>query len=697
MTDLERRWDEMPTPPPPTEAILRAGRRAEMIDESAVVAADDAVRGADRRRRFVVRPLLTAVAATAVIGAFVAGSLVSDGDGSGGGGMTPPGPSPVAFAADLEPAGSCDDLLAHYVDRGLGLVTAWGWSRISPVELQYLLGGSDLGSIAAADQLSASRVEKAPGTERQVNSETGTNVQEEGVDEPDTVKTDGELLLRLRGNDLTVYELADAARGDDGGDGSGPLGATVRVAGSLRLDSLDDPEMLLSGDTVIAVGADATSPRDDLGNRTGTRVVTVDISNPTTPTVVEEVGYDAANLSLRQHGSTVRLVLSAGLPELDFVTPRGRSRARALEHNRSVVEQSTIEDWLPSYTVGDGEPETLLDCTDVALTPDEMGLDTVAVVGFDAASPGEVDAIGLTGATEIAYESDDHLYLAASPGWDDWTMASRVAFPVGPAPVAGGTSYLFDFRLDGPRATHVASGEVEGAIRDRWAMDEADGVLRVAVGPTEETGDFNAVVSFERQGQDLVELGRLNGLGVREDIKAVRWFDDLAIVVTFRQVDPLYAIDLTDDAAPRMLGKLKIPGFSSYLHPMGSMRMIGLGEGPSGDGWGAQMGLFDVTDLTEPRRLDVHSYGRRTTPLAATDPRAFTWVPEHRTVLTVIEQWGRTRLGLLSVTRIVKGQLEESSTRVEYGPDVDQVRTVPVGDGQVVLVTGEQVRYLELD
>ncbi len=93
----------------------------------------------------------------------------------------------------------------------------------------------------------------------------------------------------------------------------------------------------------------------------------------------------------------------------------------------------------------------------------------------------------------------------------------------------------------------------------------------------------------------------------------MRWFSNLAILVTFRQVDPLYAIDLTHQAEPRLRGELKIPGFSEYLHPLGSRRLIGMGEGPgpNGRGWGAQAGFFDVTDIDRPRRLDVVHYGTR--------------------------------------------------------------------------------------
>ncbi len=334
----------------------------------------------------------------------------------------------------------------------------------------------------------------------------------------------------------------------------------------------------------------------------------------------------------------------------------------------------------------------------MAVPSDELTLDTVSVVGFDAAAPTDVDALGLAGATDIAYESVDHLYLAASPSWgtgfECWDCIGSRTIPS----VGGGSTYLFDFALDGTHATHVASGEVEGAVADRWAMDEAGGVLRVAVGPTSETGNFNSVVTLERDRQDLVEVGRLDRLGRNEDLKAVRWFDGLAILVTFRQVDPLYAVDLTDVRKPSLIAKLKIPGFSSYLHPLGPNRLVGVGEGRAfqSRAWGAQVGLFNVANLKNVHRMNVQHYAPGTEALAGSDPRSFTFINGSRTILTVIQDQRQSRVGYLSVLHIVDGRLLNRMVQVEYGDDVDQVRAVPMPDGRVVLVTGEDVEFFDL-
>lgn len=691
MTDLENLWDDYPTGKAPTTAILAA-----------------ATKDQQHRRRIVVRPLLTAAAVTGLAGAFVTGTLVDGGSGDG----TPPGiealPSHVAFQADLEPARSCDDLLETYVNRGLELVGPYGWGggpfRYATPEgdmvTDQLGRTADLADAGGMDQLGErAAVPKAttPRTDRQVNSETGTNVQEAAVDEPDTAKTDGEVLALVRDDSLVVYDVT---------------GTSTDKLSSIALPGIEDAEIMLSGDTLVAIGADDEArqrPSDRYGygytQPTGTRVLTVSIADPAEPEVTHDVTYDAGLSSARQHGSTVRLVLSSGLPDFDFVEPRGkRSDDAALKANRKLVEDSKIEDWLPTVTADDdgddgddAKSQQLLDCTNVAIPSDDLALGTTSVVGFDAEAPDKVDAIGLAGETGIAYESADHLYLATSSGWGS-EMGQCIDWCDGPVRgTTDGSSYLFDFELDGTRATHVASGEVEGAIRDRWSIDEAAGVLRVAVGPTQDTGNFNSIVTFERDGDELVELGRLDDLGRNEEIKSMRWFDDLAIMVTFRQIDPLYAIDLGDPAEPTLLGKLKIPGFSSYLHPLGSMRMIGVGEGPDGKGrWGAQVGLFDVTDVTDVTRLDVHNYGPRTRALAGLDPRAFTWLPDHRTVITVLEKHTSRRVGYVSVLRLEDGKLLERLQQVEYGDDVDAVRALPMPDGRVVLVTGEDAEFFEL-
>ena len=663
MTDLERLWEDYPVGPAPMADILREGRRQDTA----------------QRRRALTRPLLAAGAVLALGAAFLTGTLVHRAAGAGGSGAGsgmsagqhagPTGPSPVAFQADLPAATSCRQLLSSYVDRGLVRVTAWGWD-----------GGLVSGVFDDEHGLPfpAAAAAAAPGTVRQTSSATGTNVQEAGVDEPDTVKTDGHLLVRVQGGDLLVYDVTGAA--------------PVRL-GSLPLPRVSDPELLLAGGTVVVLGTDSTAPAGTDGHGTaGTRVLTVSLADPAHPAIGHDVAYSAALLSARQHGDVVRLVLSSGLPDLGFVRPtHSRTDKEALAANRALVQHSTLADWLPTYDAGSGSSR-LLDCHNVAIPPANLGLDTVSVVGFTAATPTRPTAIGLAGATAVAYESADDLYLTGVPQTSAPCPGCMQPM-AGPIQPSDGKTYLFDFALAGDTAIHVASGTVNGTIADRWSMDAVDGSLRVAVGPSATTGDANAILTFHREGTRLVQSGRLGGLGRHEQIQAVRWFDDLAIVVTYRRTDPMYAVDLSDPAHPRLLGSLRLPGFSSYLHPLGGHRMIGVGALTSREHTAAQVGLFDVSDIRHVRRLDVHAFGDRSVAVAGEDARAFTWLPEHRTVLTVIRHG---RAGYLAILRLHAGRLHTTTVPVGHGSDVDQARTIGLPDGRVLLVTASGVRFLAL-
>ncbi|WP_344304947.1 beta-propeller domain-containing protein [Nocardioides bigeumensis] len=597
--------------------------------------------------------------------------------------------------ADVTVTESCDDLLAAYVDRGVERVTPWGWDY-GDVYADTSGGATEDSGDSAPTEERGSAAAPVPSTTRAGSSETGTNVQEEGVDEPDVVKTDGQLLVRVDDDLLTAYSLT----GDE-----------PELTDTLDLADVQDAEILLVGDDVVVIGRseDVSEQKWSYsGPPSRSRVLVVDVSDPTSMEVTSTKEYDAALVTARLHGSVVRVVVSAGLPELDFVSPGfWRDEESAFEKNQEIVRDSTIEDWLPTVATDGGDPEPLMECGDVAIPEDEDGgLGTLAVVGFDPAFADSWDTAAVLSASQTVYASADRLVLATNgflsgPAW--WGGDVIECFDVCPdmsrAFNGGGTTHLYSFALSGTDAHFVAAGEVDGIVADRWSMDEADGVLRVAVGPSAETGPFNSVVTLRETGEDIVEVGRVDQLGPGEEIKSVRWFDTLAIVVTFRQVDPLYAVDLTDPESPQLLGELKIPGFSDYLHPLGAWRMIGVGaaaDESTGQVRGAQVALFDVHDVTNPRQLGVVEYGYGTQALAGTDPRQFTWLPDRRTALTVVSDVSTGSVGSVSVIEVEDGGLTQRSVEVEYGDDVARVRLVPLADGRVVLVTGNDISFFDI-
>ncbi|MBS2936496.1 beta-propeller domain-containing protein [Nocardioides sp. J2M5] len=613
----------------------------------------------------------TATTFVAVGGLLAAGAIgyVLGQDPRPGGG--PDASPPLVLAnADLTTPASCDALLDSYVERGLDLVGPWGWGG-GPVRMYAAQEGN-----AASGATGAAR--SMPTTSRSTTSGTGTNVQEAGVDESDVVKVSGSLLLRLRDGVLVAYDVS--------GDAPTEISSTP-IADARGNGGPDDPggELVLVGGRAVVVGT------SDDGLET--TLTTVNLSDPTSPSVVDATTVRGRASAVRVHGDVVRVVLQDGLPQLDFVQPDGTlGEVTARLRNRALVRDTTLADWLPTV---DGEP--VVDCADVAVPQDdELTLGTTTVVALDPAAPTDWTATAVATDTQVSYFSADRFYLAASPPpWWGWSECLDCGFPTR-AP--DGTTPIFAFALDGAQTTYVASGEVEGTIADRWSMDAVDGSLRVAVGPSSETGDWNAVVTFREEGATLVEDGRVDDLGVGEQIQSVRWFDDLAIVVTFRQVDPLYAVDLTEPSDPLLLGVLKVPGFSDYLHPLGAHRLVGMGQDASARGVlrGAQAALFDVTDLTRPRQLDIVRYGPRTVAGAGTDPRQFTWLPDRRMVLTVVSRGWTGTTGWVSVLSLDDGSMSNRMVEVEHGTDVADVRLVPLASGEVAVVTGEDVTSFDL-
>lgn len=610
--------------------------------------------------------LVTTASLAVTVTGLASSPLTSAVSGSTGGFLAPA----AAAAAELEPFDGCDELLDWYVEQALpeigpwGFEGTWGWGFRDLVSAQRSSGVAELATPAA---------DKAVGS-----SDTGTNVQEEGVDEPDRAKTADGLVLHVRGRELVVTDVT---------------GDRPREVGTLLLPrTIGLPELLVDGTTVHVLGQDERGwggPRPvDAGRlvtdsvmvvEQNTRLLTVSIADPSRPALESDRTYGGSLLSARLHEGAVRLAMSTGHPTLDFVTPnRNRSRAEATRENRQIVRDSTIADWLPTVATDDGDPEPLLDCTDVRHPQDAAGLGTISVVTFPSGDPDAASSTGVTTAGDLVYSSTERLYVGTSS--DD-----------------GRTTGLHAFAVDGPATSYVGSGTVEGSVRDRWSIDEHDGSLRVAVAHLKrwETVD-NGVTVLREQGDRLVTVGSVRGLGPDEEIKSVRWFDDLAVLVTFREIDPLYTVDLSG-ARPRKLGELKIPGFSQYLHPVGDDLLLGLGQDADRDGTtrGPQASLFDLGDLSSPERVAVLGLGEVGELAAAYDPRTFTWLPDAGVGVAALDSWERSGSSFVELRVGADGSLVEGR-RIPLRPwTAYAARALPLDDGRVAVVD-RGVRLVEL-
>ena len=344
----------------------------------------------------------------------------------------------------------------------------------------------------------------------------------------------------------------------------------------------------------------------------------------------------------------------------------------ALETNRRVVRTSTIDQWLPQWMLtpatGRATHGRLLDCSRVGLPGAFSGLGTLAMLTVDLRSGGvdRWDGAGVVATGATLYSAGDRSYVATTQWPDPATPTPSATSGAASGPVSGSPAistprtlvHAFATGADGVR--YLGSGSVDGTLIGSSALDEYEGRLRVATttspafavgaaegpavgvppGPTAPAPapavpvparpampvSSSAVTVLELRDGTLVQMGKVDGLGTTETIHAVRFAGPVGYVVTFRQTDPLYTLDLADPAHPRVAGELKLPGFSAYLHPLDGGLLLGVGQDAASDGvvTGLRMSLFDVADPAHPRLLDAVSLpGTR----AATDedPHAFTY------------------------------------------------------------------------
>jgi len=401
----------------------------------------------------------------------------------------------------------------------------------------------------------------------------------------------------------------------------------------------------------------------------------------------------------------VRVVVRAFPSGLPFVPPRRgglRAEREALERNREVIRDSTIDQWVPYFVLEDAGGATaaegsLLDCTSAGHPPEfsGFGMLTVLTVDLSRGLDGAVKdgTVGVVADGETVYASASSLYVATQQ-WIDWEAVMQGD----EEPEEGHVTRIHRFDTsDAGRAEYRASGEVPGWLLNQFSMDEYEGHLRVAstdappFGEGADQSQSMVTVLAERDGR-LAEIGRISGLGKGERIFAVRFIAERGYVVTFRQVDPLYVVDLSDPASPSVEGELKILGYSAYLHPLEADRLLGVGQDATRRGQvkGTQLSTFDVSDPAAPRRIDAVQVSDGSSEVEWDHHAFLYWAPEGLAVVPVNvyrwnEQTGEDSFSGALAVRVRDGILErperlsqQDSARGGSGPQIR--RSLVVGD-----------------
>ena len=504
----------------------------------------------------------------------------------------------------LQTFGACDEFLDYVIEHALELVTPYGLPG-------YQYGGPwfAMEEIAAPAARLGEDATVTQATVTQGVDYSGTNVQEAGVDEPDLVKTDGSRILAIASGRLHYIDVTDGE---------------ARLVGSLELEQGWGQQMLLSGDRLLLMTnlqsydiypasriAPGPFPATPI-----TIIEEVDLTDPENMEIVRTLRVDGAYLSARMVGDVARIVVRSVPTGLEFVYPEGgglRAEREALEKNKEVIRNSTVQNWIPYYVMEDHESGrsfegSLVSCQNAAHPSEFSGLSMVTVVTVDLA-----DALRPTGTAgvlaegETVYASESSLYVATTP-WQPWAILEE---DTARTAAEGVTTQIHRFDISDPeRTVYRASGQVPGFLLSQWSMSEHAGHLRVASTNQPDWwgwgGESESFVSVLKESNgELVMVGRIGGLGEGERIYAVRFIGDVGYVVTFRQTDPLYIIDLSEPSRPQVKGELKILGYSAYLHPLADGLLLGVGQDADERGVvaGTQISVFDVSDPSKPDRL----------------------------------------------------------------------------------------------
>ncbi len=601
----------------------------------------------------------------------------------------------------------CAQTLAYFVDEGL--------QRVGPYGLDgYFYGAYPAVSIeedAAAEgapppSAEAPSAPAASGGDGDTPADvSGTNTQEVGVDEPDRVKAPAEALY-ITGSGPGVEVMALTP------------GNPPEHAVTLDIDGAGyGSELLLAGDVLLVLsrGDDFAYPAEAPPPGTSfappqsypeptTRLTRFDISQPTSPVLLDSAEIRGDYRSARMVDGVARVVTSANPHGLAFTFPAeqtDQAHAAALAHNRSVIEDSVISDWLPTLTDSSGE-SLAVPCDAVFTPPEFSGISTALVTSFHMDRPlAPSSAAAVVAQAETLYASTERLVLSSSQ-YGEWT-------PDAPPPSVTTAVHSFDI-ADPERTAYVGSGEVEGYVLNSFAISERDGYYRIATTTdppwteqAEEPVTDNGITILTEGGTELFKVGRVTGLGLGERIFAVRYLGDVAVVVTFRQVDPLYLVDLTNPAAPVVTGELKIPGVSRYLHPLDDGHLLGVGQDGDAEGrlTGLQVSLFDITDRSAPTRVDAVQLGEGYSPVEFDHKAFLLWAALGRAFVPAsLYEAGTYGVQVIDIDTAA-GVLTQSGNLAhpdggEHGAD----RTVVVGDTVYAVgydgVTAHDLRTLAL-
>jgi inhibitor of cysteine peptidase len=450
----------------------------------------------------------------------------------------------------------------------------------------------------------------SPGSINQSTQESSnyskTNIQVEDVDEADIVKTDGKYIYYVVGKKIII---ADISKKDE-------LSQISEI--DFSTEKYTPSELYINKNKLIILGNENEYSYDTgiTVKETTDSVYKKGIYKQKTVAKI----YDLSNIEDPTKERTIEI-------EGNYVSSRMIDNNIYFIGNKSVntnnIAKYEIDDldedvYKPTYkdTLNSNSEKTI-DFDKIYYFDNIESLNYLTLAGFSIDNKKEADIQTFLGAGEDVYSSNQNMYIAKQKNVYDADTHKSLGYD----------TKILKFNLNNGKIKFKAEADVTGGINNQFSMDENNGYFRIATTVGISSWDIDndsSSNSLYILDENLKEVGKVEGIAKGEKIYSVRYVGNKAYVVTFKTMDPLFVIDLSDVKKPKILGELKIPGYSTYLHPYDETHLIGFGydtkENLSEDGYvqnGLKMSMFDITNLNNPKEMFTVKIGKNgtTSPL----------------------------------------------------------------------------------
>ena len=410
-------------------------------------------------------------------------------------------------------------------------------------------------TLDAAEEFSYSSSSNKTGTEHST-----TNVQVDGVDEADVVKTDGKYIYSINNEEIII---------SNPNDGKPEFVTSIETEYTISDLYIHQDKLIAIADNQEIIISTATDDSTEYIDPYGTTVIFYDISDINSPKEISTLSQSGECISTRKIGNVLYLSTIYNLNDL------------------SKIEEETPETYCPYYITAD--KVRCVNADDITICDKVNSVDYVTISSIDLDNPNDFsDICSVLGGGEEIYASANNIYISSYQNIDNSYKTQ-----------------ILRFSIDKTEITSNGSLTVAGRILNQFSMDEYDGYFRVV---TEKEGRIytnsftnDSATTLYVFDSNLKQVGKTDNVAKGESVKSVRFDGDIAYFVTFRQTDPLFTIDLSNPESPEILSELKIPGFSQYLHILSDDLLFGFGrdaDEQTGISEGLKLSMFDTSDKT---------------------------------------------------------------------------------------------------